>query len=126
MDSWQLGAMIGLLIALNFGLVWRLEACHRALVSGLQLAKDDLALVLGKGQPVELPDGLIQEIKDEILDTLGEMRTPTALDHVAGAFVNIMQMREQWKIQKEASQLDGGMISTASVPPMHGETQSEI
>jgi len=35
-------------------------------------------------------------------------------------------MREQWKIQKEASQLDGGMISTPSVPPMHGETQSEI
>jgi len=125
MQTWHLGVMIGLLIALNLMLAWRLEACHTALVRSLTIAKDDLTLVLGKGTPVELPDGIIDEIKDEIISTLGEMRTPTALDHVAGAFVNIMQMREQWKIQKEASQLDPGLISTASVPPGYGEAQSE-
>ena len=115
MESWQLGALVGLLIALNFGLIWRLEACHTALVHGLALAKDDLGGLLKQKQPVSLPDGLIDEIKNEILDTIGNMRQPTAMDHIGGVIANVIQMREQWKIQKEASEINDRMINTPTV-----------
>lgn len=123
MESWQLGALVGLLIALNFGLIWRLEACHTALVHGLALAKDDLGGLLKQKQPVSLPDGLIDEIKNEILDTIGNMRQPTAMDHIGGVIANVIQMREQWKIQKEASEINDRMINTPTVGDEYGPTQ---
>lgn len=129
MESWQLGALVGMLICLNFGLFWRLEACHRALVHGLSLAKDELGGIVKQKQPVALPENLIDEIKNEILDTIGAMRQPTALDHIGGVIANVFQMREQWKIQKEANEINAGMISTPSVgddygAPTHEETST--
>lgn len=125
MESWQLGALIGILICLNFGLFWRLEACHTALVSGLAIAKDDLVGVVSEKRPVSLPENLIDEIKNEILDTIGNMRQPTALDHLAGVAANIMQMREQWKIQKEASEINNALINTPAVGDDYGATTQE-
>jgi hypothetical protein len=122
MESWQLGALVGILICLNFGLFWRLEACHTALVHGLGLAKDDLVGVLNQKRPVSLPDDLIDNIKDEILDTIGNMRQPTALDHIGGVIANVFQMREQWKIQKEASQINNSLISPLESEQPHGAT----
>jgi len=125
MESWHIGTLLGIMIALNFGLFWRLEACHRALVSGLSVAKDDLGGLLKQKQPVELPDALIDEIKSEILDTIGAMRQPTALDHIGGVIANVFQMREQWKIQKEANEINAGMISTPTVGDDYGTTTHE-
>jgi len=125
MESWQLGALVGILICLNFGLFWRLEACHTALVQGLSLAKDELGGIVKQKQPVSLPDNLIDEIKNEILDTIGAMRQPTALDHIGGVIANVFQMREQWKIQKEANEINAGMISTPSVGDDYGATTHE-
>ena len=42
------------------------------------------------------------------------MKTPTAIDHLAGVAANIMQMREQWKIQKEAGEMN--MINNLTPP----------
>jgi len=120
MESWQLGALVGILICLNFGLFWRLEACHTALVQGLGLAKDDLVGVLNQKRPVSLPDDLVDTIKDEILDTISNMRQPTALDHIGGVIANVFQMREQWKIQKEASQINNSLISPFDGQEPHG------
>ena len=122
MESWQLGALVGILICLNFGLFWRLEACHTALVSGLALAKDDLVGVVSQKRPVSLPDNLIDEIKDEILDTIGNMRQPTAMDHIGGVIANVFQMREQWRIQKEASEINNALINTPTVGDDYGAT----
>jgi len=47
------------------------------------------------------------------------MRVPTAIDHLAGVAANIFQMREQWKIQKEASQMDG-LITMPTIGDEHG------
>ena len=74
-------------------------------------------------QPVSLPDGLIDEIKNEILDTIGNMRQPTAMDHIGGVIANVIQMREQWKIQKEASEINDRMINTPTVGDEYGPTQ---
>ena len=120
METWQLGALVGILITLNFGLFWRLEACHRALVSGLAVARDDLVGVVEQKRPVSLPDDLIDNIKDEILETIGAMRQPTALDHIGGVIANVFQMREQWKIQKEASEINQSLINTPSVGDEYG------
>jgi hypothetical protein len=124
MESWQVGTLLGIMIALNFGLFWRLEACHRALVDGLSDAKDDLVGVVSEKRPVSLPDDLIDTIKDEILETIGNMRQPTALDHIGGVIANVFQMREQWKIQKEAQQLQTNpLISPEPVGEEYGPTQ---
>ena len=125
MESWQLGALVGILICLNFGLFWRLEACHTALVSGLRIAKDDLVGVVSEKRPVSLPPDLIDSLKDEILDTIGAMRQPTALDHIGGVIANVFQMREQWKIQKEASEINQSLINTPSVGDEYGATTQE-
>jgi hypothetical protein len=125
MESWQLGALVGILICLNFGLFWRLEACHTALVSGLRVAKDDLVGVVSEKRPVSLPDDLIDDIKSEILDTIGAMRQPTALDQIGGVIANVFQMREQWKIQKEASEINQTLINTPSVGDDYGATTHE-
>ena len=125
MESWQLGALVGILICLNFGLFWRLEACHTALVSGLRVAKEDLVGVVSEKRPVSLPPDLIESLKDEILDTIGAMRQPTALDHIGGVIANVFQMREQWKIQKEASEINQTLINTPSVGDDYGATTQE-
>lgn len=126
MEAWQLGALVGILICLNFGLFWRLEACHTALVSGLAIAKDDLVGVVNEKRPVSLPDDLIEDIKAEIMDTIGNMRQPTAMDHIGGVIANVFQMREQWKIQKEASEINNALINTPTVGDEYGApTESE-
>ena len=126
MESWQLGALVGILICLNFGLFWRLEAYHTALVSGLAIAKDDLVGVVNEKRPVSLPDDLIEDIKTEIMDTIGNMRQPTAMDHIGGVIANVFQMREQWKIQKEASEINNALINTPTVGDEYGApTESE-
>jgi hypothetical protein len=51
-------------------------------------------------------DTLRAEIQDNITDLLSNMKTPTAIDHLAGVASQIMMMREQWKIQKEASTME--------------------
>lgn len=43
---------------------------------------------------------LVNEIKDEMVDVIGNMRPPTAIDHLAGMWGQIMMMREQVKMVK--------------------------
>lgn len=118
MDAWLLGTLLGLLIALNVALVLRLEMCHKSLIFALKSSVIDL-----NNNEIEIPDDLMTNVKTELVQTvedlIGQMRVPTAIDHLAGVAANIMQMREQWKIQKEASQMDG-LISAPPVVEQHG------
>jgi len=106
------------LFAVVTALFFRLELTHKAVIYALQESLTSL-----KMNEVEIPTDLVTEVKTELVSTvedlIGQMRVPTAIDHLAGVAANIMQMREQWKIQKEASQMDG-LISAPPVVDQHG------
>lgn len=48
----------------------------------------------------EMMSPFMDEIEARILETISEMRQPTAIDHIAGVWSNIMMMREQVKMAK--------------------------
>ena len=129
MESWQLGVLLGILIVIALGLVLRLEMCHKSLIYALKEANSDIHKLIG-AKNLEIDGELIANVKDElsgtIEDMIGSMRVPTAFDHIGGVIANVIQMREQWKIQKEASQLQDGALMNAqpSVDP-YGTSQNE-
>jgi hypothetical protein len=109
MEDWALGVALGILMLLTGLLLVRLELCHKSLIYTLQGASNDLNNGLAKKElqfSNELFDTLRAEIQDNITDLLSNMKTPTAIDHLAGVASQIMMMREQWKIQKEASTME--------------------
>ena len=127
MESWQLGVLLGILIVIALGLVLRLEMCHKSLIFALKEANNDIHRLIG-AKNMEIDADLIGNIKDElensIEDMIGNMRVPTAFDHIGGVIANVIQMREQWKIQKEASQLqDGAIINAPAGGEQYGTTQ---
>ena len=117
MDDWVLGVALGILILITGTLLLRLELCHKSLIYHLKGANAELNSTL-KGNDFEISNDLFSELRAEIQDTvtdlLGTMKTPTAIDHLAGVAANIMQMREQWKIQKEAGEMN--MINNLAPP----------
>jgi hypothetical protein len=73
----------------------------------------------------DLFDTLRQEIQETVTDLLGSMKTPTAIDHLAGVASQIMMMREQWKIQKEANGME--INNNLGMPSIeHGTSQNEV
>ena len=46
-------------------------------------------------------DNLADQLEDRILDTIQNMRPPSAIDHLAGMWGQIMMMREQAKMMKD-------------------------
>lgn len=117
MDDWVLGVALGILILITATLLLRLELCHKSLIYHLKGANAELNSTL-KGKDFEISNDLFTELRTEIQETvsdlLGTMKTPTAIDHLAGVAANIMQMREQWKIQKEAGEMN--MINNLAPP----------
>ena len=109
MDDWILGIALGILILITGTLLLRLELCHKSLIFTLQGANTDLKNLIGS-KDFEIQDSFVEILKDELTagvqDMMGAMKTPTAIDHLAGVAANIMQMREQWKIQKEANDMN--------------------
>ena len=86
----------------------RIQAIERSL-AGLSVAAESVAL-----PPV---DEMLAAVREEILETISEMRPPTAIDHVAGVWSQIMMMREQVKMAK------AGLMPGVSEPEMvHEET----
>lgn len=125
MDEWMLGVLLGLMATAIFGLIIRLEACHRAIVSGLESHKHDLVGAIDGKSSISISENVLEVLRAEIADAIGEvagnMRVPTAVDHLAGVFANVMQMREQWRIQKEATELNANpLISQAPVEEDYG------
>lgn len=57
---------------------------------------------------VEIPG--IEDIKDDILGTIQEMRPPSFVDHIGGAISNLLMFR----MQKEAASI--GMIGNVNEP----------
>jgi len=130
MDDVTLGILLGLMGTALFGLILRLEACHRGLISALQRSKDDLVGQIAQKSELSISDNVISMIQDEIqqsiTDFAGNMRVPTALDHLAGVAANIFQMREQWKIQKEAAEINSNpLISTGDFSEQYGAPKNE-
>ena len=109
MEDWVLGVALGILMLLTGLLLVRLELCHKSLIYTLQGASNDFNNQLGKKEMQfsdDLFENLRSEIQDTVTDLLSNMKTPTAIDHLAGVASQIMMMREQWKIQKEASSME--------------------
>ena len=125
MDDWLLGGALGILIMIILGVLLRLELCHKSLIFHLTNAHNEIKHSITSNE-VELPPNLIEEVKTELTDSvhdiMGSMKVPTAIDHLAGVFANVMQMREQWKIQKEANEL-GSLISTNTPAEDYGTPQ---
>lgn len=126
MDEWVLGVALGILLLLTGLLLVKLEICHKSIMLTLEAAANDMNSSIGKKElsiNQELFELLQNEITDSVTDLLGSMKTPTAIDHLAGVAANIMQMREQWKIQKEAA--DMNMINNLPQPTeQHGTSQN--
>ena len=120
MEEWLLGVLLGLMGMALIGLILRLEACHRAIVSGLERSRLDLVGAIEKKSELSVGEGLMTLIRDEIAESIadvaGQMRVPTAMDHLGGVIANVIQMREQWKIQKEAQELNTNPM--ISEPPV--------
>lgn len=116
MELYILMSLFALVIALFF----RLELTHKAVIYALQESVATL-----NSNEIEVPIDIIQDLKVElgqtVEDLIGNMRVPTAIDHLAGVAANIFQMREQWKIQKEASQMDG-LITAPTLADEHGSS----
>ena len=130
MDDVTLGVLLGLMATALFGLILRLEACHRGLIGALQRSKDDLVGQIDQRSQLSISDNVISMIQDEIQESInnfaGSMRVPTAIDHLAGVAANIMQMREQWKIQKEAAEINANpLISTTDISSEYGTQENE-
>ena len=106
------------LFILVIALFFRMELIHKSTMYALQESVATL-----NTNEIEVPIDIIQDLKVELGATveelIGNMRVPTAIDHLAGVAANIFQMREQWKIQKEASQMDG-LITMPTVGDEHG------
>jgi len=106
------------LFILVIALFFRMELIHKSTMYALQESVATL-----NTNEIEVPIDIIQDLKVELGATveelIGNMRVPTAIDHLAGVAANIFQMREQWKIQKEASQMDT-LITMPNVGTEHG------
>ena len=125
MESWLLGAIIGVAVCLLGAVLIRLEMCHKSLISVLERSGRELRSSIENKSTLDVADNVMDLIRDEITqaigDVAGNMRVPTAVDHLAGVFANVMQMREQWKIQKEAQEMNANpLISPAVVDEPHG------
>lgn len=120
MESWLLGAIIGVCVCLLGAVLIRLEMCHKSLISVLERSGGELRAAIGEKSNLTIADSVLELIRDEIgaaiQETAGNMRVPTAIDHLAGVAANIMQMREQWKIQKEAAELNANPLISAADP----------
>jgi hypothetical protein len=120
MESWMLGAIIGVAVSLLAAVLIRLEMCHKSLINVLERSGGELRAAIGEKSTLTVADSVIELIQSEISaaiqDVAGNMRVPTAIDHLAGVAANIMQMREQWKIQKEAAEMNANPLITAADP----------
>jgi len=110
--------LIVTLFILVIALFFRMELIHKSTIYALQESVATL-----NSNEIEVPIDIIQDLKVElgktVEDLIGSMRVPTAIDHLAGVAANIFQMREQWKIQKEASQMDT-LITMPTIGDEHG------
>lgn len=122
MEMFLLNTLLGFLIAIIVGMFFRLELCHKSLIYALRESKTELLAGLNQNE-FEIGEDLIEnfkeDIKETVLDIMGTMKTPTAIDHLAGVAANIFQMREQWKIQKEQSEMNS-LITAAHDTLEHG------
>ena len=130
MDDVTLGILLGRMATALFVLILRLEACHRGLIHALQRSRDDLVGAIDGKSEISVSDNVIdvirQEIESSITDFAGSMRVPTAIDHLAGVAANIFQMREQWKIQKEAAEINANpLISPSDDGMVYGTQENE-
>jgi phosphate/sulfate permease len=122
METFLLNTLLGFLIAIIVGMFFRLELCHKSLIYALRESKTELLAGLNQNE-FEIGEDLVEnfkeDIKETVLEMIGQMRTPTAIDHLAGVAANIFQMREQWKIQKEQSEMSS-LITAATDTFAHG------
>lgn len=85
-----------ILFAWLFALTYRIKALENQILH----VHDDLKKQNREPFNINI-DQIVDSIQDSILETIGNMRPPTAIDHIAGVWSQIMMMREQAKLVKE-------------------------
>ena len=92
--------MIEVLLSINGSILfaWLFALTYRIKQLELSIANTKTDLSQFKMPEIE---PIVDAIREEILDTISEMRPPSALDHVAGVWSQIMMMREQAKLVKD-------------------------
>lgn len=92
--------MIEVLLSINGSILfaWLFALTYRIKQLEIQISNTRTNLSQFKMPEIE---PLVDAIREEILNTISEMRPPSALDHVAGVWSQIMMMREQAKLVKE-------------------------
>lgn len=92
--------MIEVLLSINGSILfaWLFALTYR--IKQLEMSIANTKTHLGSFKMPEI-EPIVDAIREEILDTISEMRPPSALDHVAGVWSQIMMMREQAKLVKD-------------------------
>ena len=99
--------LLGLMLAFNIGHFVTLNKCERALLALSMESKK-----LTDYDPTESVDLIRQEIEEIVGDTLAQIQTPTALDHIGGIFAQFAQM----KMMRQAQEM--GMLPDELEPPI--------
>lgn len=90
----MLEVFLGATLAANFGLMFGLWNKLTELKSEIARISNDINL---DNIEIELPD--VEDIKNELLETLTNMRTPSFIDHIGGAVGAIMQAKAMKTMQ---------------------------
>ena len=90
----MLEVFLGATLAANFGVMFGLWNKLSELKKEINAIAQDINL---DNIEVELPD--IEDIKNDLLETLTNMRTPSFIDHIGGAVGAIMQAKAMKTMQ---------------------------
>ncbi len=90
----MLEVLLGATLAANFGLMFGLWNKLSELKKEIHSIAEEINL---DNIEIELPD--IEDIKNDLLETLTNMRTPSFIDHIGGAVGAIMQAKAMKTMQ---------------------------
>lgn len=91
--------LLGVCLACIIALMIRLEACHRALIVMADNVKEAFKRDIQEIN-ASFDDSIIDNIREEILDVVQNMRPPTIADHLGGIMGQFAQMKLM-KMMKE-------------------------
>ncbi len=90
--------VLGCLIASNLFGMFSLWIQMNSLKAEIRASSSDIKAGFS-AVSFEIPS--LTDIREDLMDVIGNMRTPTALDHAMGVFSQIMMMKQRAKMNPE-------------------------